>query len=239
MVQASRATQQPKQLATADLSTIAFYYLLRVGEYTFVKASKKRRTTTFRVKDVTFFAADGTVLPNTTPLSILSDAAEATLHISNQKNGRRGTCIHHEANGSVSCPVQALARRIAHIVAHKGKDTELIASYYDTKGYKHYVTDRHINDALRVAVVALDLAQKGFPPEAIGSHSLRAGGAMAMFLNGCDAIAIRKQGRWSSDTFLMYIHEQIAAFSKGVSKAMATSIGWRNIAGPTVLHDQL
>jgi hypothetical protein len=28
---------------------------------------------------------------------------------------------------------------------------------------------------------------------------------------------IRKQGRWSSDTFLMHIHEQISAFSAGQS----------------------
>ena len=61
---------------------------------------------------------------------------------------------------------------------------------------------------------------------------------MAMHLNGASPLAIRKMGRWSSDTFLMYIHEQIAAFSKGMSTAMSTNIEWRNIAGPTLVeHD--
>jgi hypothetical protein len=32
----------------------------------------------------------------------------------------------------------------------------------------------------------------------------------------------------------MYIHEQIAAFSQGVSKWMSTEIEWQNIEGPTV-----
>jgi len=56
---------------------------------------------------------------------------------------------------------------------------------------------------------------------------------MAMHLNGVDRDTIRKMGRWSSDTFLMYIHEQIAAFSDGISKKMSTEIGWHNIEGPT------
>jgi hypothetical protein len=46
---------------------------------------------------------------------------------------------------------------------------------------------------------------------------------------------IRKQGRWLSDTFLMYIHEQISAFSAGISARMLQSIGWFNIEGPTLL----
>jgi hypothetical protein len=46
----------------------------------------------------------------------------------------------------------------------------------------------------------------GFTAAFVSSHSLRAGGAMAMKLNGEDRDTIRKQqGRWlgSSDTFLV------------------------------------
>jgi hypothetical protein len=57
---------------------------------------------------------------------------------------------------------------------------------------------------------------------------------MAMHLNNVPHDTIQKAGRWSSDTFLMYIHEQIAAFSKGVSKWMSTEIEWQNIESPTV-----
>ena len=58
---------------------------------------------------------------------------------------------------------------------------------------------------------------------------------MAMHLNGIHRDTIRKQGRWSSDTFLMYIHEQISAFSAGLSAKMSQHIGWFNIAGPNIL----
>lgn len=59
---------------------------------------------------------------------------------------------------------------------------------------------------------------------------------MAMHLNGVNHDKIRKMGRWSSDTFLMYIHEQVSAFSAGLSKKMAKEIGWHNIEGPSIVN---
>jgi hypothetical protein len=84
-----------------------------------------------------------------------------------------------------------------------------------------------INALIKSAVSLLGLDNEGFPTKAVSSHSLRAGGAMAMHLNNNDRDKIRKQGRWSSDTFLMYIHEQISAFSAGLVTKMSTEIGWQ------------
>lgn len=56
-----------------------------------------------------------------------------------------------------------------------------------------------------------------------------------MHLNKINRDAIRNMGQWSSDTFLMYIHEQIAAFSSGISRKMSTKIRWHNLEGPTVV----
>jgi hypothetical protein len=58
---------------------------------------------------------------------------------------------------------------------------------------------------------------------------------MAMKLNGEGTDTMRKYGRWSSDTFLMCLHEQISALGKGVSKNMAKPHPFFNIAGPTLL----
>ena len=87
-----------------------------------------------------------------------------------------------------------------------------------------------MNKAIKYTVKMLDLDKKGLLPEHVGSHSLRAGGAMAMHLNKVDHNTIKKMGRWSSDTFLMYIHEQIAAFSSGISTQMSNPIVFQNIA---------
>ena len=55
---------------------------------------------------------------------------------------------------------------------------------------------------------------------------------MAMFLNGVNDTTIKKMGRWSSDTFLVYIHSQIARFSNEVSAKMATPAEFHNVAAP-------
>ena len=75
-----------RRQALADLVNIAFYYLLRVGEYTATssKRSRKKLTEVFRVYDVTF-RKDGRIIPVTAPISDLMMADEATLRIRNQK----------------------------------------------------------------------------------------------------------------------------------------------------------
>jgi hypothetical protein len=41
---------------------------------------------------------------------------------------------------------------------------------------------------------------------------------MAMKLNNVDAETIKKVGRWTSSTFLIYIHSQIAALNAGLAQ---------------------
>ena len=55
-----------------------------------------------------------------------------------------------------------------------------------------------------------------------------------MHLNNIDRDKICKEGWWSLDTFLMYIHEQISAFLLGLVSKMSMEIGWHNIDGPTL-----
>jgi len=106
--------------AVGDLSLIAFYYLLRIGEYTVKRQrdhSKRatKQTFQFKLEDVTFFKTDNKgilrCLPRNAPHSIIMTAESATLKLDNQKNGWKGVCVHQEANGEAfNCPVKALAR---------------------------------------------------------------------------------------------------------------------------------
>jgi hypothetical protein len=223
----------PKTQAIGDLTNLAFYYLLRVGEYTYLGAQHQRRTKQFRVRDVKFWQ-NGQVLPlNSSAIALLS-ADAATLTLTNQKNGTKGAVIHNDAIQDPSCPVQSLARRVSHILSITS-DLDTPLSAYFSRGQLRHVLASHINTAVKEAARALNLHLCGFSADLVSSHSLRAGGAMAMKLNGEDRDTIRKQGRWSSDTFLMYIHEQIAAFSSGISKRMSRHIPFINLKGPTIL----
>ena len=58
--------------ATADLVTVAFFFLLRVGVYTMPRNMVRTRTVQIRVQDATFRRADGSVIPHTSTLADLS-----------------------------------------------------------------------------------------------------------------------------------------------------------------------
>jgi hypothetical protein len=66
---------------------------------------------------MTFRRSDGAVIPNTAPLCDLLRADSVTLWMDNQKNGQRGTTIHHTACPGWFCPIKALPRRVTSIIA--------------------------------------------------------------------------------------------------------------------------
>jgi hypothetical protein len=76
--------------AVGNLSLIAFYYLLQIGEYTVkqpYQARKKKNQ--FKLEDVTFFKSDknGTLrcLPCNAPYSLIMTVESTTLKLDNQK----------------------------------------------------------------------------------------------------------------------------------------------------------
>jgi hypothetical protein len=77
-----------KQKAVGDMALIAFYFLLRVREYTSTAKTAKKLTQAFRIQDVTLWD-NNTILDHSLPLdALLIRCTAATLCISNQKNGK-------------------------------------------------------------------------------------------------------------------------------------------------------
>jgi len=231
-----------KLQAIGDMSVVAFYCLLRAGEYTYrTKNSTKKsrrnmtRTRQFRVGDITF-RKNGKVISNKADIHTLLSADEATMCITNQKNGTKGQIIHHQAFDGEECPIKALARRVAHIMSHTKNVKTMLGTFFDKGGKQHHLVSNDMNQAVKRAVLELGMYDQGFTSKNVGSHSLRAGGAMAAKLNGVDRDTIKKMGRWSSDTFLMCIHEQIAHLTAGIAKKMSNRLPFRNIA-PVRLSD--
>ena len=74
----------------------------------------------------------------------------------------------------------------------------------------------------------------GWDPELYGAHSLRIGGATALFAGGADPMVIRTMGRWSSDCYRLYVRaclEQTVAWtsrmgSQRVRDIQGTYVGW-------------
>ena len=219
----------PKEQAVGDLALIAFFYLLRVGEYTQKKKRKNTRTVQFRLCDIAFKKGN-TIIPRDAPPSELLQATAATLRLSNQKNGIRGSLIHRSAALGPYCPVKALVRRFLHLRDNNADENDIISSFWDHLGQSH-VTDVNMRTSIRAAVTSLGLTKQGITPTRVGTHSFRAGGAMALRFANASRDDIKKMGRWSSDTFLIYIQDQIAEYSEGWTNKMATPRSYFNLEG--------
>ena len=207
------------------LIVIAFFFLLRVGEYT-KSGSRPTRTVPLRKSDVTLWY-QGRRLDNDSALNTLLAADGATICLENQKNGFRGCTLHHHpSHHQRFCPVKALARLIYHM---RGMPPHTPLGTFRTAAGTAQVTASNIRDMLRQTAVGQQLSSHGYDLSRIGSHSLRSGGAMALRLAGYDDDMIKKLGRWSSNTYLIYIQTQVAQFTQGVAPQMARRLHFHNV----------
>ena len=139
-----------------------------------------------------------------------------------------GQTIHQESTGPQGA-VACLARRVHHILSNGGAESRLICDVM-IKGQWHSVNRQGVVSLIKQGAKELNLSQRGIDPDLLGSHSLRAGGAMALKLQHYADTLIQKLGRWSSTTWLQYIHTQIAHLSNGVAAKMSEDLPFYNIA---------
>lgn len=204
--------------AAADMATIAFFFLLRPGEYT----SRAGDGHPFHLQDVTAYHDDR-------PLrwQLISDAELATtnfvtLTFDTQKNGVRGEVIGQSRSGHATlCPVAAMLRHLRHYRQHHSPLATPLASYYNVHGRLRPLHSRDIAAALK-ASAATHGAAHGLHPTDIHARSLRAGGAMALLCAHIDSDRIRLLGCWRSDEMFRYLTAQARPLSLNTARAMLT-----------------
>ena len=211
----ARAGNDPFQLATADMITLAFFFLLRPGEYT----SSPSDTTPFTLQDVQLFSGQRRLDLSTAPEASIRSATFATLTFTNQKNGVRGEVIGLGTSGNPHlCPVRAVVRRILHLRASQADPSTPLATVTHNNRI-HRVTPAAITSTLRSAVTFLG-PTLGFLPSDVSARCLRAAGANALLCANVDSDVIRLLGRWRSDEMLRYLHVQAAPIMRDFSRRM-------------------
>ena len=203
----------------------AFFFLLRVGEYT--PSTRETRTVPLRRQDVRFFR-NCTLIPHDAGYEALAAATSVTICFENQKNGYKGCMVKHHPSGKAPfCPVKSLAALISQI-ADLPSSTPL-GTFRTTSGGLSRVSADDIRAAISFAAQETNVEASGFDLARIGSHSLRASGATHLALCGYNDSTIQKIGRWSTNTFVLYIREQIANLTAGVAANMARTTQFHNV----------
>jgi hypothetical protein len=150
-----------------------------------------------------------------------------TLYLKKQKNGQKGATIHHTAVDCWFCPVRALACQVANLAAQGFDPTTPLSCISLGVHILSHIIVTTICKAARLT----DLPAHGYNLKHIGAHSQQASGAMTMKLNNVDTETIKKVGCWTSSTFLIYIHLQIAVLNAGLAQQMVHPIYVHNVGG--------
>ena len=204
-------------IAIADMIAIAFFFLLRPGEYT----GTGTESTPFRLADVQLFQGPVRLDLSTASDTALLAATFASLTFTTQKNGVRGEVIGlaHSGNPQFS-PTICIARRVIHLRQHNAPPETPLASVYDTRSRSFKpVKAADITAAIKLACTAMGPIF-GFSPADVSARSLRASGAMALLCAQVDSDVIRLIGRWRSDEMLRYLTVQAAPVMRDFSSRM-------------------
>ena len=211
----ANATEDPFAQGLADMICLAFFFLLRPGEY----AKSQSESTPFEFKDVQLFLGQQRLqLDTATPAQIFS-CTFASLTFDKQKNAVRGEVAGHAPTGAADlCPVRSIGRRILHLRAHNAPPNTPLSQVFTDNGPQH-ITPSDITRAIRLAVTYLG-PSLGFLPQDVSARCLRATGANALLCGGVDTDVIRLLGRWRSDEMLRYLHTQAGPVLRDFSKKM-------------------
>ena len=201
-------------LATADMSYLGFFFLLRPGEY-----CKSEESTPFRLCDVELRIGNQTLDIMACSFATLERATFAELSFTTQKNMIRGEKLAHGRSGhSVACPVATVIRRIQHLRNHGASPTTPLYRVFST-ALPTDVTSPILTAALRVAA-ATTQATYGFSPADVNARALRAGGAMALLCARIDTNIIKMVGRWRSDAMFRYLHLHAYPLMRSLASSM-------------------
>lgn len=179
----------------------------------------KRRTKLLRLCNLRF-TKDHRRLDLNSPNLHMADSVAITFEF--QKNEQRDdTVVQCRSGDPLLCPVKAWAAVAQRILSYPwGTLDSAVCSYKDHNGQAKLLTDAIVRTALRTAARTFGEHRLGFKASELGTHSLRSGAAMAMYLAGLPSYTIMLIGRWSSNAFLRYIRKQVQDFSNGVSRRM-------------------
>ena len=206
------------QRAIAQLAIGGFFFACRSCEYLKVPQAEKRRTDILRLRCVRFFR-QGREIPHSHLDLERAECVSITFEM--QKKDEKADTVNQLASGdAVLCPVRSWAAIVKRIRRYPGSNDGTPVSSVWSNGKLEHITSRMLVNALEAAVEAVGNDVINIQKGEIGTHSIRSGAAMSMYLGEVPVYTIMMLGRWSSDAFLRYIRKQVEQFSHNVSRKM-------------------
>lgn len=186
-------------------TVLGYFYLLRRSEY----LANGRKSQPFAITREDVAVLDDSDKPCTT----LAQATKVKIRFRGMKTDQFGegtTRTLRRSGAGWCCPVQAAWFLTKHHQATGALANTLL--YQVSRGEKLQVS--HVASALKYAAASI-----GEDPAHFGSHSLRSGGATALFNAGIDSLAVKMFGRWKSDAV-----ERYTVFKEDLTASLSRSM---------------
>lgn len=228
LVEMSKLQATESQRARFELATGALFFCMRSCEYLKVPQSEKRRTDILRIGNIKF-RKNGGIINHYHPELEYSD--NISMKFEKQKKDERDDVVTQWSTGHpILCPVRLWATVVKRIRSYPGADDNTPVSAVWRNNRIEHITSKEIIDAINASAEAIGWDKLGVKKGDFGTHSIRSGGAMAMYLDEIPIFTIMLIGRWSSDAFLKYIRKQVDKFTYNIAKRMIKHLDFRHLS---------
>jgi hypothetical protein len=213
--------------ALAILTTGAFFFACRSCEYLQVVVRGKTRILCLR--NIQFTTSTYEHIPHHNP-HLQTKAAFISVIFEDQKNNTKmEKRTQQKSLDHTLCPVRAWAQTIQRILTYPNTtpDTPVNLFIDHTTHQKIYFSQALLNNFLRTTVRQKPVNYFGYTHSNIGTHSIRSGAAMALYLANEPPHKIMLLGRWSSDAFLLYVRPEVLSSFSHLSTNMLNNDDFR------------
>ena len=205
-----------------DLIIVAYFWLLRPGEYC-QGGDPGSRSTPFRLESIFIHHGSKVLHAASAPLNDLKRLDRityASLTFDDQKNATKGETVGHTSNNDACLnPARALGRIALRLRLQRAEPKTPLYLLVHPEGKRpHYsVRTTIITNALQHAADYL-FPKLGVDRSLVTARSLRPGGATALLVAGVSTDKIQLLGRWKSDAMFRYLRIQasIGALSQSM-----------------------
>lgn len=180
-----------------EATVMGFFFLLRRSEY--LRDGAHQYQFAIRRSDVCFYDRQGRRCERK------QNVHRVQINFRGGKNDQAGVGVSRSlATSTVSwcCPVRAVWYLVKHHHSVSHNPDELLCKVQTDK----YLQVRDVNQRIKEAA-----SITGQDPHRYSTHSLRIGGATALFAAGIDSMTIKLFGRWRSSAYERYtrIHDRV------------------------------
>ena len=209
--------------AYAQLICGALFFGCRSCEYCDT-SGEKRKTKLLTLEDIRFYYKKRELSKTGKNSQLILKATSIAICFRSQKNDEKNTIITQYRSNEEICPIISWGELVLRILSYEGTNMENpVNTYRATESDENYfITQDEIRKHIKVQVDLIGKNILGFTSKQVGTHSIRSSFAMQLYLAGTPVTTIMLQGRWNSDSFLLYIRRQVQEFSRGLSTTIST-----------------